>query len=82
MAPRFHGIENSSCAFTFLKNDIGGLCPHEGFWGGIVLGEIVMDGSLQFRDALEDAAPDALAGDLGEEAFDEVQPRGRCRNKV
>ena len=23
-----------------------------------------------------------LAGDLGEEAFDEIQPRGRCRNEV
>ena len=31
-----------------------------------------MDGGLQLRDALEDAAPDALAGDLGEEAFDEI----------
>jgi hypothetical protein len=28
-------------------------------------------------DAREDAAPDALAGDLGKEPFDEVEPRRR-----
>ena len=41
-----------------------------------------MDGGLQIRDALEDAAPDTLAGDLGEEALDAVQPRRRCWNEV
>ena len=41
-----------------------------------------MDGGLQLCDALEDAATDALTGDLGEEAFDEIQPRGRCWNEV
>ena len=82
MAPSLHGTENSPRSFIFLKNDAGGLCPHEGFWGGIVLVEIVMDGGLQLRDALEDAAPDALAGDLGEEALDEVQPGRRSWNEV
>ena len=33
----------------------------------IVVVEIVDDGLLQFVDALEDAAADALSGDLGEE---------------
>ena len=65
-----------------LKNDIGGLCPYEGFWRGIVFGEIVIDGGLQLGDALEDAAPDALACDLGEEALNEVQPGRRSRNEV
>src|SRR5271157_4977449 len=65
-----------------LKNDIGGLCPNEGFWRGIVFGEIVIDGGLQLGDALEDAAPDALACDLGEEALNEVQPGRRSRNEV
>ena len=65
-----------------LKNDIDGLCPNQGFWRGIVFGEIVIDGGLQLGDALEDAAPDALACDLGEEALDEVQPGRRSRNEV
>ena len=80
MAPSYYGAESSFCAFIFLKNDIGGLCPDEGFGRGIVFGEIVIDGGLQLGDALEDAAPDALACDLGEEALDEVQP-GRRRSE-
>ena len=36
-----------------------------------------MDGDFQVGDALEDAAADPLAGDLGEEAFDEIEPRRR-----
>jgi hypothetical protein len=33
------------------------------------------DGLLQFIDALEDAATDALSGDLGKEALDYVEPQ-------
>ena len=50
--------------------------------GGIVFGEKVIDGGLQLGDALEDAAADSLAGDLGEEALNEVQPGRRSRNEV
>jgi hypothetical protein len=32
-------------------------------------------GSLELGNALEDAAADAVAGDLGEEALDHVEPR-------
>ena len=38
--------------------------------------------AAQLRDALEDAAPDTLAGDSGEEALDEVQPGRRSWNEV
>ena len=35
---------------------------------------IVVDGVLEFLNALEDATPDTLVGDFGEPTFDEVQP--------
>ena len=48
----------------------------------IVLGEVGVDGDFQVSDALEDAAPDALAGDLGEEPLDQVEPGRRGRREV
>ena len=77
MVPIFDGIEGDAGSGVFCENDISGLGPYEGFWIGIVLGEIVANGDLQLGDAGEDAAPDALAGDLGEEALDQIQPGGR-----
>ena len=59
-----------------------GLCPDEGFWAGVMVVEIVHDGGFEIGDALEDAAPDTLAGDLGEEALDHVEPRRGGRNEV
>lgn len=41
----------------------------------VVVVEIVHDGFLQFIDAFEDAAADALPGDLGKEPLDQVEPR-------
>ena len=37
-----------------------------------MLGAVVVDGGLELGNALEDAAPDALVGDFGEEVFDEI----------
>jgi hypothetical protein len=39
-----------------------------------MLYEISVDGGLEVDDRREDAAADALAGDLGEEILDRVQP--------
>ena len=61
---------------AFFGKDFG--CrpgPHIALGGGVVAQEIVVDRSLQLRDAGERAAPDALARDLGEEALDHVEPR-------
>ena len=59
-----------------------GLCPDEGFWAGVMVVEIVHDGGFEIGDALEDAAPNTLPGDLGEEPLDHVEPRRRGRNEV
>jgi len=39
-----------------------------------VLVEIAVDGGLQVDDGSEVAAPEALAGEIGEEAFNGVEP--------
>ena len=51
---------------------IGG--PDEGFRIGVGLGDEAVDGELQVNDGLEDAAFEALARKLGEEALDGVEP--------
>ena len=59
-----------------LGEDLGGsLGPDVGRGMAVVVVEIVHDGLLQFIDALEDAATDALSGDLGKEPLDHVEPR-------
>ena len=56
--------------------------PDEGFGCLVVLGEVVVDGRLQFGNAFEYTAADGIAGDLGEEAFHLVQPGSRGRREV
>jgi hypothetical protein len=55
-----------------MASGIGG--PGEGLRIFIGLGEEAIDGGLEIDDALEDAALEALPGQLGEEAFDRVEP--------
>ena len=58
----------------------GSLGPDVGLGMAVVVVEIAHDGLLQFVDAFEDAAADALSGDLGKEPLDHVEPRaGRGR---
>ena len=47
-----------------------------------MVSDVVGDGGLELRKALEGAAPDALGGDFGEEALDLVEPAGVGRNEV
>ena len=47
-----------------------------------MLVEVVVDGHLQFDHGVEDAATDALSGDLGEEALDQVEPGCRGRREM
>jgi hypothetical protein len=42
------------------------------------LGKEAIDDGLEIDDGAEDAAFEAAAGQLGEVAFDGVEPRGRC----
>lgn len=58
----------------FTEDFGGSLGPDVGFGMAVVVVEIVHDGLLQFVDAFEDAASDALSGDLGKEPLDHVEP--------
>lgn len=51
---------------------IGGPC--EGLRFGVVLSNEAVDGGLEIDDGAEDAAPEAALRELGEEAFDGVEP--------
>jgi hypothetical protein len=57
LVPGFDSFEGGAGAGVLGEDDIGFLGPHEGLRGGVVLGEIVVDGGLQLGNALEDAAP-------------------------
>ena len=48
--------------------------PDEGFGIEVCLGDEAVDGDLQINDRSEHAALEALARELGEEAFDRVEP--------
>jgi hypothetical protein len=48
--------------------------PSEGFGISIGICDEAVDGELQVDDGLEDAALEALARKLGEEALDGVEP--------
>ena len=55
---------------------IGIGCPDEGLGLPVGVGEEAVDGGLQFDDRGKHAAFQPAIGELGEEAFDRVQPRG------
>ena len=59
---------------------IGG--PDEGFGIGVCLGDEVVDGNLQVHDGSEHASLEATARELGEEAFDRIEPGCRGRGEV
>ena len=59
---------------------VGG--PDEGFGIEVCLGDEAVDGDLQINDRSEHAALEALARELGEEAFDRVEPGCLGRGEV
>ena len=65
-----------------FQNRLCGGGPDEGFGAFVRLGDILIDGGNEFRDAAEGAATDALVGDLGKPVLDLVQPGRTGRGKV
>src|SRR6202030_3908608 len=59
---------------------VGG--PDEGFGIDVCLRDEAVDGDLQINDRSEHATLEALARELGEEAFDRVEPGCRGRGEV
>jgi hypothetical protein len=82
LASALNQTDGYRAAVEFSQNNVGGFGPDERFGAGIVLGEISIDSGLQVGDRAEYPAADALAGHLGEEVLDGVEPRGRGRGEV
>ena len=66
MVPTFDGGDD----FVWVSG------PCEGLWVIVGLVEEPADGGLKFADGSEDAAFEAASGELGEESFDGIEPRG------
>src|SRR3546814_10860201 len=58
---------------------IGG--PGEGLGFGVVLAHEAVDGGLEVDDGVEDAALEPSPGELGEEAFDSIEPGAGGRDR-
>lgn len=50
--------------------------PREGLETGVHLGNVPVDGRLKVNHRMGDAVLEALAGQLGEEALNCIEPRG------
>src|SRR6266446_5915669 len=59
-----------------------GFGPSEGLGIGVAVRDPVFDRCDEFWHVGERTSPDALAGDLGEQPFDEIEPRAGCRREV
>src|SRR5690349_6563468 len=61
----------------YTDDRVCGFGPDEGLGITVSVVDVALDGGLKLDDGMEDAAPQALVGQLGKEAFDHVDPR--CR---
>ena len=67
-----------NCSDDFVG--IGGPC--EGLWHLVGVPNEAVDGGLKIDNRTENAALEASPAELGEQAFDGVEPRARCRREV
>jgi hypothetical protein len=74
LVPAAYRVQGAAGAGVLGEDGIGLGRPLEGLRLAVALGEPGFDGGFQVGDALEDAAPDALARDFGEPAFDQIEP--------
>ena len=77
MIPDSGLFEGVSRAGDLCEDFFGGFGPDERLGVGIVVFEVVVNGSFEFGDGGEDAATDALLSNQAEEALDLIEPGGR-----
>ena len=65
-------IEGIKSAALAVNDVIGGLAPDKGLRLCLVQHKVVVDGALEIVDVRVTATSDALRGDLGEYALDQV----------
>jgi len=69
-------LECVPSALHLFQNVAGFGCPNIRLGLAVVLGDVVLDGLLQFSNIVKDAAAYTLVGEIAEEAFYLVEPRG------
>lgn len=62
------------CAVFTGENVTGSIAPDEGCWCGVMMKQIIIDCRFEVIGGGAAATEDALCGDLGGEALNEVQP--------
>jgi hypothetical protein len=67
---------------NLASNRARGGSPDERLGNAVAAAYVIEDGSNQFTRAAERSPPDALVGNLGEEAFQQVQPRSAGGREV
>jgi len=82
LIPDSDGFAGVSRRGDFGEDFFGGFGPDKRFGVGIVVFEVVVNGSFEFGDGGEDAATDALLSDQAEEALDLIEPGGRGGGEV
>ena len=70
------GLECVPSALHLFQNVAGFGCPNIRLGLAVVLGDVVLDGLLQFPNMVKDAAAHAFVGEIAEKAFDLVEPGG------
>ena len=82
MIPESTLFEWRSRTGDFCEDFFGGFGPDKRFGVGIVVFEVVVNGSFEFGDRGEDAAADALLSDQAKEALDLIEPGARGGSEV
>ena len=67
---------------TAARTRFGSAVQTKGLGLSVCLGDEAVDGDLEINDGSEDAALEASARELGEEAFDRIEPGRRGRGEV
>ena len=70
------GLECVPRAFHLFQNVAGFGCPNIRLGLAVVLGDVVLDGLLQFPNIVKDAAANAFVGEIAEETFNLIEPGG------
>jgi hypothetical protein len=75
-------FEGDPTACNLGEDGLGGGSPDIGS-GVVVVGvDVFLDGGEEVGHGVEDPAPQCFVGQITKPAFDEVEPRRRCRGEV
>jgi hypothetical protein len=65
-----------------LNDVVCGFGPDQRFWRLVIALDAIGDGVFQFSDTLEGSSANTPLGNVGEPAFDQIEPGGGSGNEV